>query len=120
VTTVLVVDDEFDAREILSVLLESKGYRVVTAKDGVEALEVLATAKPDAMVLDLMMPVLGGEGVLARREASPAWSRIPVILTSAADAEPIARRYGVRSVPKPYDLDVLVAQLHEAVNGAQR
>jgi CheY-like chemotaxis protein len=68
---VLVVDDEADLLEVVTDRLEGEGYRVVTARDGAEALERLTATPPGCIILDLKMPRLGGLAALAalRREA---------------------------------------------------
>ena len=61
--TILVVDDEASIRRILDTRLSMIGYQVVTASDGVEALELFGRTNPDLVVLDVMMPKLDGYGV---------------------------------------------------------
>ena len=69
---VLVVDDEADLLEIVRDRLESAGYRVLTARDGLEALAFLAAVRPDSIILDLKMPRLGGLDALPEiRRAAP-------------------------------------------------
>jgi CheY-like chemotaxis protein len=94
---VLVVDDEADVRESLAALLGACGIRVLTAGNGREALDLIrATAPPAVVLLDLRMPVMSGEQFLAERQADPALSAIPVVVSSAtADAAVRARLPGV-------------------------
>ncbi len=82
---ILVVDDEPDIRDGLCALLESEGYRVRSAADGVEALRLCRERRPDLLLLDVMMPRLGGYAVCeaVRREAPD----IPVVFLTAKDAE---------------------------------
>jgi DNA-binding response OmpR family regulator len=79
----LIVEDEADARELLKVYFEAKGYDVISAGDGVEALERFKSATPDVVLLDIMLPRLDGWSVL---EAIRARSRVPVIFLTARDS----------------------------------
>jgi DNA-binding response OmpR family regulator len=112
-STVLVVDDEPDILLLHRLNLEAAGHRVVLAADGVTALERIAEEAPDAVVLDVMMPVLDGWGVLERLRVHP--SPPPVLVVSAkstpADMQK-ARDLGARDyLPKPYDPEELLRRL---------
>jgi CheY-like chemotaxis protein len=71
--TVLVVDDEFGIVDVLETILIDEGYRVLTACNGKQGLERLATERPDVVLLDFMMPILGGAEMLAAMAAEPAY-----------------------------------------------
>jgi CheY-like chemotaxis protein len=110
VKRVLVVDDDQDIRELLQMLLESEGYQVATAADGVAAVEFLMRAADAWIVLlDIMLPRLDGMEVCARlRAAGPAAPRHRVALMTAGrlelkDCPPPARRL----LRKPFDLDTV-------------
>jgi signal transduction histidine kinase/DNA-binding response OmpR family regulator len=94
VKTILVVDDEPDALQLFRRILSSagRGYRVLRAADGKQALEVLQNHRPDVILMDLVMPEMDGFQVLAALHADPQLQRIPVILISAQDpaGHPIA------------------------------
>ena len=79
----LVVDDDPNVHEMIGQLLEERPYVLRSAADGVEALAQVAEEKPDAILLDLMMPRLDGFGVLARLRGSAETSDIPVIILTA-------------------------------------
>ena len=85
--TVLVVEDDEQIREIVAEALTISGYRVLTAADGAEALQVLdrAGAAPRVIVLDWMMPVMGGQEVVAALTMDPRWAATPVLVLSACD-----------------------------------
>ncbi len=102
---VVVVEDEEDTRELLQELLEGRGYRVVTAQDGVEGLAVLrATELVCFVLLDMMMPRLDGFGVLSALAADPGLSKLRVcISTSAPERAPP----GLTCLPKPLDIERL-------------
>lgn len=80
---ILAVDDEKHIVRLIQVNLERAGYEVVTAGDGVEALEKVATDIPDLIVLDWMMPQLNGMETLKRLKANEATEQIPVIMLTA-------------------------------------
>jgi DNA-binding NtrC family response regulator len=89
--TVLIVDDEFGIAEVLEAILDKAGYRVVTAINGKQGLARLEEARPDVVLLDMMMPILDGPGMLRAMQANATFRDIPVImmssLTEAAVAE---------------------------------
>lgn len=78
----LIVEDEEDALEMLNVYFSAKGYEIVNALDGVEALDLFAKTDPDVVLLDVMIPRLNGWNVL---EGIRAQSNTPVILITARD-----------------------------------
>jgi two-component system alkaline phosphatase synthesis response regulator PhoP/two-component system response regulator VicR len=80
---ILVVDDERHIVRLVEVNLQRAGYDVVTAYDGVEALEKVASEKPDMLVLDVMMPRKDGFEVLQDLQANPGTANIPVIMLTA-------------------------------------
>ena len=82
---VLVVDDDPDAREVLSTLVKMFGRSVKTAASGQEALAQIKSEAPGLILLDLMMPQMSGFEVLNRLMADPEMRRIPVIVVSAYD-----------------------------------
>jgi len=88
--TVLVVDDEFGIVDVLETILTDEGYRVVTACNGKQGLVRLAEQKPDVVLLDCMMPILGGDGMLRAMAAVPDYQRIPVIMMSSLGEDVIA------------------------------
>lgn len=109
---VLVVDDEQDFRESLSVLLGMEGFTVTEAADGEQALSLVRSGlKPDAVVLDYRMPGLNGGETLRRLQALPLGAPA-VLLTAAAEAAEIASRYGFDAVlHKPVGPDELLLVL---------
>ena len=79
---ILVVDDDLDTREILSLLFRMRGYTVDTAADGEQALRVARGEPPCAILLDLMMPVMDGEGFRRAQLADARLRDIPVVCIS--------------------------------------
>ena len=108
--TVLVVEDHADLREMLTVLLESEGFAVETATNGVEALQRLEAGRPAVILLDLMMPVMSGDEFRSRQLADPRYRDVPVIcMTAAHDGRVRADRLKAHEYfQKPLDFDRLV------------
>jgi chemosensory pili system protein ChpA (sensor histidine kinase/response regulator) len=104
--TIMIVDDSITIRKITKALLRSHGYEVITAKDGMHALEVLSSQQPDVMLLDIEMPRMDGFELLSNLRNTDTWRDLPVIMISSRTAEK-HRRYaeavGVHKfMGKPY------------------
>ena len=92
---VLLVDDDPDVLMAMSDVLESRGYEVVTARDGEEALDNLMEEKPDLMILDLLMPRMDGFEVYKTLQ-DPSWSdysNMPIMILTAVSEGTSRRRY---------------------------
>lgn len=90
--TILLADDHEDSREIFRAFLEFRGYSVIEAVDGENALEVIRQQGPDLVVLNLHMPTVGGHEVLERLRAEPETREIPcVVLTGDARYQEMGR-----------------------------
>jgi two-component system alkaline phosphatase synthesis response regulator PhoP len=121
-TQILVVEDDPNVRGLLQTLLTAEGYEVVTASDGLAGLGKLADAKPALMLLDLMMPDLGGARVLERLKADPATADVPVVvLTGKIEAVPELRdALGRDNVfIKPFGVNELLTRVAEITGGPQ-
>jgi DNA-binding response OmpR family regulator len=81
--SVLIVDDDPVVRRMLQLSFESEGFDVATAGDGLEGLEAMRADKPDAIILDIMMPKLDGMKVLDEMNGDDSLRGMPVILLSA-------------------------------------
>ncbi len=90
--TVLVVDDEFGVVDVLETILTDEGYRIITASNGRQGLVRLEEETPDVILLDFMMPILGGAEMLLAMAAAPAHQRIPVIMMSSLSEKSVAER----------------------------
>ena len=111
-STVLVVDDEQLARELIREYLEPAGFNVVEARSGEEALALAASIRPDAITLDLIMPGLDGWQVLTRLKKDESTRDIPVVITSVAADRTIAIGLGAQAfITKPIDQDQLMQTL---------
>jgi two-component system, OmpR family, alkaline phosphatase synthesis response regulator PhoP len=104
---ILVVDDERHIVRLVEVNLTKAGYQVVTAYDGVEALQKVQSEHPDMVILDVMMPRMDGFETLKKLQADPTTAEIPVImLTAKAQDADIFRGWssGVSSyLTKPFN-----------------
>ena len=91
---ICIIDDDADIREIYSLSLKHKGFKVVLAVNGAEGLEVIKKEHPDVILLDIQMPVMDGLEVLKKLEKDPELSRIPVIMLSNVDDEEVFKEVG--------------------------
>jgi DNA-binding response OmpR family regulator len=117
---VLLVDDDPDIRGMLAFTLDDYGFTVREAEDGAAAIAALEERAPDIMVLDLMMPVLDGFGVLAvMRERGLAPNTRVLILSAKVDERAMVRTYELGAndyVSKPFDPDGLAGKLRTLVD----
>jgi DNA-binding response OmpR family regulator len=119
---VLIVDDEPDILLLLRIELEAEGYDTLLAADGETAVRRIAEERPDVVLLDLMMPVVDGWGVLSRLAEMAATTRIVVLSAKASDSDMVrALELGaLEYVTKPFDpaaLAVTVAHVLASTPG---
>lgn len=112
-TTILVVDDEPDIVRVVTRIMESCGYQVITAQDGFEALSAAQADKPDVIILDLNLPGMNGFEVCHRLRSSEATRAIPIVMMTAAYVSIDDARRGHTSgadeyVVKPFLREVLI------------
>jgi len=105
---ILIVDDEDDIREVAKVSLELVGqFDVLSASSGRDGLEQARTSRPDAILLDVMMPDLDGPGTLAQLQADPLTREIPVVFLTAktqqAERTRLAQLGAAGVLIKPFD-----------------
>ncbi len=114
---VLIVEDDMDVREFLAVILADLGYSPTLAINGQQALDKLASARPDVVLSDFHLNDISGEKLIHDLHAS----QIPVIAMSASNAEEDRNAaFGAGAsayLVKPFDLDILGKELEKAVNG---
>ena len=112
---ILIVDDEPDVIELVERTLKSDGFEVLAAYDGIAALDMASTEKPDLILLDLMMPMMSGYEVCEQLKSNPSTMHIPVICLSSAhtmDARNTSMRAGAATlVTKPFLPAELTAQI---------
>lgn len=118
--TVMVVDDSLTVRKITGRLLEREGYRVITAKDGVDALEQLLNATPDVIIADIEMPRMDGFDLTRNIRADARLKTVPIIMITSRTADKhkrYAAEIGVNHyLGKPYDEDVLLQLIRDFVS----
>ena len=109
--TILVVEDNPDAREMVSFILASEGFSVITAEDGQAALELVKDQPPDLIITDIQMPNLDGIEMIKRLRQQFESHTVPIVVMSAfgSGATQDAINAGAdRSAPKPMQVDYLI------------
>lgn len=116
---VMVVDDSLTVRKITGRLLEREGYRVLAAKDGLDALEQIKDTLPDVMLVDIEMPRMDGFDLTRNVRNDPRTSRVPIIIISSRTAEKHrshALELGVNAfLGKPYQETELLQQISQLI-----
>ena len=119
---VLVADDEEDIKVVLRMFLEAVGYEVVTAFDGLDALEQIKSAKPDVVLMDIMMPVIDGIEVVRQMKATPGIRDIPVVmLTAAAQSDMVERAIQAGAadyIVKPFEPEAVQRAIEKVLGTA--
>lgn len=87
--SVLVVDDDPEAREMMVAILERAGYTAVTAANGLEAVEALHHVRPELILLDVCMPICDGAEFRQAQRRNKDWLKIPTIVMTGIEAEPV-------------------------------
>jgi signal transduction histidine kinase/DNA-binding response OmpR family regulator len=122
VSSILVVDDDRDSRELLQRTLESDGYHVVTAEGGREGLELAREIHPSLITLDVMMPDLDGWAVLKELKANPDLRDVPVMMVTIEGEKDLGYTLGaVEHLTKPVDREQLLelARRHVDASGGR-
>ncbi len=118
---ILLVDDEPDLVQALSVRLSAAGYVCDAAGNGREALERIAQHRPDLIILDLLMPEVSGYEVCRRLKADPQLAEIPLIVLTAVPEKAVQQNavwLGAQSIlHKPFDSDILLQTVREVLHG---
>lgn len=120
--TVMVVDDSLTVRKITTRMLAREGYEVITAKDGVDALQILQNTLPDLMLLDIEMPRMDGFELTKVMRADHRLAHIPIIMITSRTADKHrehAMKLGVNAyLGKPFQEDVVLAKIAELTDKA--
>jgi DNA-binding response OmpR family regulator len=114
----LIVEDDPDILKLLSTTLTFKGYRVVTMRNGKDALEAVHHERPEMIITDIMMPHLDGFGLVHRLRIDPTMRNIPVIFITATYVTPEDKEFALnigatRFIQKPVDLDDFLKTVEE-------
>ena len=118
--SILVVDDNEMNRDLLTRRLERQGYRVTTAVDGQQALDVLSREEFSLVLLDIMLPIINGYQVLERMKADQSSAHIPVIITTSLDeTDEKAKCIELGAddyLTKPFDPVTLKSRINDCLN----
>lgn len=114
---ILVVDDEYDLVKMISIRLEANNYEVITAKDGIEALERAKNENPRLIILDLMLPKMDGYVVCETLKKDDRYSKIPIIMLTAR-AQKLDKEIGAEVgadyyITKPFEPAELLSKMEE-------
>lgn len=114
--TILVIEDYSDTRELLSALLQTHGYNVVEAEDGIEGILKAGWLYPDLIIMDLSLPEMDGVEAAARIHAQSKLSRIPIFVVSAYLTDAVERDVRaagcVEVFAKPFDAQALLDKIN--------
>ena len=128
---ILVIDDDPDILDALAMILESQGYQVFTARDGIEGLANLKVEKPDLMILDLLMPKMDGFAVCKELQ-DPRWSKfkdMPILILTSVREDASRRRYELETglelnvddyVEKPISPDILLQRVERLIKKKEK
>ncbi len=109
--TILVVDDEPDVRDSVKIILEKKGYRVITAIDGEDCLNILREEKPDLILLDIMMPGMPVRNVI-KEIKNIKIAFLSVVRTSEAEKQNLFNQNNIVDfIQKPFDVEDLIKRV---------
>ena len=123
---ILLVDDDPDILDALGMILEARGYQVITARDGVEGLANVKAENPELLILDLLMPKMDGFAVCKELQ-DPRWSKfknIPILILTSVREEASRRRYELETgleldvddyIEKPVSPEVLLDRVEKLV-----
>jgi len=124
---ILVVDDTPALLDVIRKCLESEGYRVVTCLESRRAVDMAIRERPDAIMLDVVMPEVSGWQVLAQLRAEPSFALVPVIVCTAYVEEALGRLEELRGpdqhlglLPKPFDVEELLEVVESVTTAAAR
>ncbi|MGB9612910.1 MAG: response regulator transcription factor [Candidatus Margulisiibacteriota bacterium] len=114
---ILVVDDELDVTNLISLLLKSQGYKVIVATEGRQALDLARREIPDLIILDIMLPGLDGYKIARMLKFDENYSHIPIIMLTAKVQEK-DKQIGLETgadeyLTKPFDTGFLLAKVKE-------
>ena len=108
---VLVMDDDREARELLALLLEANGLRVLQASNGFEALSLLESTKPHLILLDIAMPVMDGIRFRQLQLRHPTAAAVPVIVLTGCDTQQLPPIDAFRFFRKPFSPVQLIEEV---------
>jgi two-component system alkaline phosphatase synthesis response regulator PhoP len=128
---ILAVDDDPDILDALMMILESQGYQVVTARNGLEGLARIEAEKPDLMILDLLMPKMDGFA-LCKELQEPRWAKyrnMPILVLTSVREDAARRRYELETghelevddyIEKPFPPDILLERVKKLLKRTKK
>lgn len=90
---ILIVDDDPDILENIITVLETQPYRLATARDGKKCMEMIGQEIPDLLILDLLMPLMDGWGVIREMRSEPRYAKVPIMVLTTVIEDASRRRY---------------------------
>lgn len=112
---ILIAEDDPSVRMTIEFVLQDEGFDVLIAEDGEQAVEVAQSSLPDVILLDQIMPKMGGKEVLAALRREEATSAIPVLVLSGMSRDP-AGWPGAHFIGKPFSPEELVRRIREVID----
>lgn len=115
---ILVCDDDPGILEMLELILEETGHIIIPEQNSLNVKMIIEKESPDLLLLDLWMPVISGDQILAAVRLNPQTTALPVIIFSASkDGADIAKKSGATAfVAKPFDIDELFSTINSCLN----
>lgn len=110
---IVVIEDNQDINDLLSLILEEEGYRVIPVTNGREAVDAARRHRPDLITLDLALPGKDGWAIARELQADEQTQNIPILVISAytRDLDPQLRRQAARVIPKPFYISQVVSEV---------
>lgn len=120
---ILLVDDEASVIKVVRRRLETQGYAVVTAADGIEGLEKAMEERPDLIISDVMMPDLDGYSMIRALRGKPEFAKTPIIVLTAKDRmQELLHFEGIKDcdyIIKPFETEVLLEKIAQLMKRVQ-
>jgi len=120
---ILVVEDDFDAREVLSLLLRLEGFSVITAEDGLAGLDIAQSEQPDLVITDIEMPNLDGIEMIKRLRRDGLLSEVPILVVSASDRRTLKGAIAAganQTMRKPARFDPLIETINRLLRLSEK
>ncbi|MBU4311605.1 MAG: response regulator [Candidatus Omnitrophica bacterium] len=118
---VLVVDDDVDLLKMLKLRIEGEGFEFMSAQDGAEMLKAVKMKRPDAILLDVMLPGMDGYTALREMKKEDEYKDIPIIVLTAKEKKKVGDLFALEGisffVEKPFDARDLMQKIRGLVNG---
>lgn len=120
---IMIVEDDEDLHTLYGLYLQGQDYEILRAFNGLEAFKILETAKPDLIILDMIMPVMDGEEFFVRLRTEKKLTDIPVIIASVNDkiAPKILKLGNIHKIlKKPFPIEVLLKEIEAGLSAGAR